>query len=44
MTGVNSNVEGKGTRVLARYSGTGPDFRLRSDAVASGGYRELDLK
>ena len=44
MTGVNSNVEGKGTRVLARYSGTGPDFRLRSEAVASGGYRELDLK
>jgi cation diffusion facilitator CzcD-associated flavoprotein CzcO len=44
MTGVNSNVEGKGTRVLSRYSGTGPDFRLRSEAVANGGYQELDLK
>ena len=43
MTGVNTNVEGKTTRVLARFSGTGPDFRARSDAVAAGGYRELDL-
>jgi len=43
MTGVNLNVEGKTTRVLARYSGTGPDFRARADAVAAGGYRELEL-
>ncbi len=43
MTGVNPNVEGKTTRVLARYSGTGPDFRARADAVAAGGYRELEL-
>lgn len=44
MTGVNSNVEGKTSRVLARYSGTMPDFRLRSDAVAEGGYQELNFK
>jgi cation diffusion facilitator CzcD-associated flavoprotein CzcO len=43
MTGYNSNVEGRQTRVLARYSGTGPDFRARCDAVAAGGYRELVL-
>ncbi len=43
MTGVNFNVAGKTTRVLARYSGTGPDYRARCDAVAAGGYRELAL-
>ena len=43
MTGVNKNVEGKSVRVLARYSGTAPDFRARCDAVATGGYAELDL-
>ena len=43
MTGVNLNVDGKTTRVLARYSGTGPEFRARADAVAAGGYRELAL-
>ena len=43
MTGVNTNVEGKSTRVLARYSGSGPEFRSRSNAVAAGGYRELQL-
>ncbi len=43
MTGVNFNVEGKTERVLARYSGTGPDYRAKADAVAAGGYRELDL-
>jgi len=43
MTGVNKNVEGKSVRVLARYAGTGPEFRARCDAVAAGGYAELDL-
>jgi hypothetical protein len=43
MTGVNRNVAGKSERVLARYSGTGPEYRARADAVAAGGYRELDL-
>jgi len=31
-------------RVLARYSGSGPEFRARCDAVAAGGYAELNLK
>jgi cation diffusion facilitator CzcD-associated flavoprotein CzcO len=44
MTGVNKNVEGKSVRVLARYSGSGPEFRARCDAVAAGGYAELNLK
>ncbi|TCZ62967.1 flavin-containing monooxygenase [Roseicella aquatilis] len=43
MTGVNSNVEGKQTRVIARYSGSAPEYRAWCDAVAAGGYRELDL-
>jgi cation diffusion facilitator CzcD-associated flavoprotein CzcO len=43
MTGVNKNVEGKSVRVLARYAGTGPEFRARCDAVAAGGYAELDI-
>jgi len=43
MTGVNANVQGKSTRVLARYSGTGPDYRARCEAVAAGGYLELQL-
>jgi cation diffusion facilitator CzcD-associated flavoprotein CzcO len=44
MTGVNTNVEGKTARVLSRFSGTGPDFRSRCDAVAADGYPELDMK
>ncbi len=41
MTGVNQNVEGKQTRIIARYSGTAPDYRRWCDEVARGGYREL---
>ena len=41
MTGININVEGKQTRVIARYSGTAPDYRDWCDRVADGGYREL---
>ena len=44
MTGVNTNVEGKTARVLSRFSGTGPDFRSRCDAIAADGYPELDMK
>ena len=43
MTGVNSNVDGKQVRIIARYSGTAPEYRQWCDAVAQGGYRELDL-
>ena len=43
MTGVNMNVEGKQTRILARYSGSAPDYRAWCDRVAAGGYAELVL-
>jgi hypothetical protein len=44
MTGINRNVEGKTTRIIARYSGSAPAFRERCDAVAADGYRELQLR
>ncbi len=42
-TGINSNVEGKQTRIIARYSGSAPAYRAKCDEVAAGGYRELSL-
>ncbi|MGF6311098.1 cation diffusion facilitator CzcD-associated flavoprotein CzcO [Bradyrhizobium sp. i1.8.4] len=43
MTGINRNVEGKQTRIVARYSGSAPAYRERCDAVAANGYVELRL-
>ncbi len=43
MTGVNKNVEGKQTRIIARYSGSAPAYRARCDAVTAAEFRELDL-
>ncbi len=43
MTGVNRNVEGKQTRIIARYSGSAPAYRGRCDEVAANGYQELAL-
>jgi len=43
MTGVNQNVEGKSVRIVARYSGTAPEYREWCDRVAADGYRELAL-
>jgi hypothetical protein len=43
MTGINTNVAGKQTRIIARYSGSAPAYRERCDAVAAEGYRELAL-
>ncbi len=43
MTGINSNIEGKQTRIVARYSGSAPDYRARCDEVAAKGYDELRL-
>jgi cation diffusion facilitator CzcD-associated flavoprotein CzcO len=43
MTGINSNVEGKQTRIIARYSGSAPAYRARCDEVAANDYRELAL-
>jgi len=42
-TGVNTNVEGKQTRIIARYSGSAPAYRAWCDAVAAKGYQELAL-
>ena len=39
----NELMEGKQTRILARYSGSAPAYRARADEVAGGGYRELAL-
>jgi len=44
MTGVNQNVEGKQVRIIARYSGSAPDYRAWCDRVAAHGYRELVLR
>ncbi|WP_291608747.1 NAD(P)/FAD-dependent oxidoreductase [Bradyrhizobium sp.] len=43
MTGINRNVEGKDTRIVARYSGSAPAYRARCDEVAAKGYSELAL-
>jgi cation diffusion facilitator CzcD-associated flavoprotein CzcO len=43
MTGINRNVEGKTTRIVARYSGSAPDYRAKCDEVAARGYDELKL-
>jgi cation diffusion facilitator CzcD-associated flavoprotein CzcO len=43
MTGINSNVEGKQTRIIARYSGSAPAYRARCDEVAAKEYQELAL-
>ncbi len=43
MTGINTNVEGKQTRIIARYSGSAPAYRAKGDAVAATGYQELAL-
>jgi cation diffusion facilitator CzcD-associated flavoprotein CzcO len=43
MTGINRNVDGKQTRIIARYSGSAPAYRARCDAVAAKEYRELAL-
>ena len=43
MTGINRNIAGKDTRIVARYSGSAPAYRERCDAVAANGYRELAL-
>ena len=43
MTGINRNIEGKQTRIIARYSGSAPAYRARCDEVAGQGYKELLL-
>ena len=43
MTGINRNVDGKQTRIIARCSGSAPAYRVRCDEVAANFYRELAL-
>jgi cation diffusion facilitator CzcD-associated flavoprotein CzcO len=43
MTGYNSNIDGKQTRIVARYSGSAPAYRARCDEVALRRYQELSL-
>jgi hypothetical protein len=43
MTGINTNVAGKQTRMINRYSGSAPAYRARCDEVAANGYSELTL-
>jgi cation diffusion facilitator CzcD-associated flavoprotein CzcO len=43
-TGVNSNVEGKQTRIIARYSGSAPAYRAWCDDIAARGYQEISLR
>ncbi len=43
MTGINSNLKGRQTRIIARYSGSAQSYRNRCDEVAENGYKELNL-
>jgi len=43
MTGYNSNIDGKQTRIVARYSGSAPAYRATCDEAAAKGYHELAL-
>ena len=44
MTGVNKNVAGKQTRIIARYSGSAPIFRNKCDAVTAAHYDPFTLR
>ena len=43
MTGVNTNVAGRTTRVLARYSGSALEYKKRAEAFAAAGYPGLQF-
>ena len=43
MTGINSNIEGRQARIIARYSGSAQSYRSRCNGVAASGYQELNL-
>ena len=44
MTGINSNLEGRQKRIIARYSGSQYSYRKRCNEVSESGYVELNLK
>ena len=43
MTGINSNLEGRQKRIMARYSGSQYSYRKRCNEVVESGYAELNL-
>ena len=43
MTGINSNIQGRQKRIIARYSGSQYSYRKRCNEVAENNYRELNL-
>ncbi|MBH39305.1 MAG: cyclohexanone monooxygenase [Chloroflexi bacterium] len=43
MTGINSNIQGRQKRIIARYSGSQHSYRKRCNEVAENNYRELNL-
>ena len=43
MTGINSNLEGRQKRIIARYSGSQYSYRKRCNEVVNSGYSELNL-
>jgi len=40
-TGINSNIEGRQTRITAMYRGSMQSFRNRCEEAAQNGYKEL---
>ena len=44
MTGVNRNVAGRQTRVIARYTGSAPAYRAWADGMAARGYEGIALE
>ena len=44
MTGVNSNLEGRQQRIVARYTGSMQAFRSRCEEVVRNGYKELNIR
>jgi len=43
MTGINSNLDGRDKRIVARYSGSQSTYRERCNKVVASGYAELSL-
>ena len=43
MTGINSNIQGRQNRIIARYSGSRHSYRKRCNEVAENNYTELRL-
>ncbi|MFO1085128.1 MAG: NAD(P)/FAD-dependent oxidoreductase [Reyranellaceae bacterium] len=44
MTGVNINIEGKQTRIVARYTGSAPTYRAWANDIAARGYEGMTLR